>query len=132
MFSFIGNTPVSWISKRQSAIATSTYSAELCAAKVGAEEAVSLRYMLRSLGVPVGGRTKLIGDNLGSLLSTTNPAALLKKKHSNVAFHYVRECNAAGIVEVLEIGTDLNLADQFTKALDKVKYSTQARGAYRQ
>ena len=57
---FIGNTPVTWLSKRQGAIATSTYLAELCAAKIGTEEAITLHYMLRSLGVPVKGSTLLI------------------------------------------------------------------------
>jgi hypothetical protein len=119
---FIGNTPVSWLSKRQGAIATSTYSAELCAAKVGAEEAVALRYMLRSLGVPIKGKTILAGDNLGALTSTTQPGSPCKKKHVNIAFHYVRECNAAGIIDIRKIHTDDNPSDPFTKALDKNKF----------
>ena len=64
---FIGNTPVVYFSKRQKSIATSTYSAELIAAKMGAEEAVSIRYMLRAFGVPVEGPTIIAGDNLGTL-----------------------------------------------------------------
>ena len=119
---FIGNTPVTWLSKRQGAIATSTYSAELAAAKVGAEEAISLRYMLRSLGVPLLGRTLLIGDNLGSLISSCSPASPCKKKHTQIAFHYVRECNAAGILEIKKIGTEFNYADVGTKALDKTAF----------
>jgi hypothetical protein len=116
---FIGNTPVTWSSKRQGAIATSTYSAELCAAKVGAEEAITLRYMLRSLGVKVIGPTLLIGDNLGSLISSSHPGSPCKKKHSQVAYHYVRECVASRIVTVRKIHTDHNYADTFTKALGK-------------
>ena len=118
----VGNTPVAWMSKRQGAIATSTYSAELCAARQGTEEAINVRYMLRSLGVPVFGKTKLIGDNLGSLISATQPGSPCKKKHSAVAYHYVRECNAAGIIEICKIGTEFNLADAFTKALVKNKF----------
>jgi len=122
VISFIGNTPVSWISRRQGAIATSTYSAELCAAKVGAEEVISLRYMLRSLGVPVDGPTLLIGDNLGSLMSVTATGSPCKKKHSEIAYHYVRECNAASIVKIRKIHTDWNYSDLLTKALGKNKF----------
>jgi len=119
---FIGNTPVTWLSKRQGAIATSTYLAELCAAKIGTEEAITLHYMLRSLGVPVKGSTLLIGDNLGSLISTSSPTSPCKKKHSQIAYHYVRECNAAGIISVRKINTEYNYADVGTKALGKKSF----------
>ena len=121
LFGFVGCTMVTSSASRQGAINTSTYSAELCAAKSGAEEAVSLRYMLRSIGVEPDGPTLLIGDNLGSLRSTTNPGAECKKRHVNIAFHYVRECNAAGIVRIYKVHTDYNPSDMNTKALDKDK-----------
>jgi len=85
---------------------TSTYSAELCTAKVGAEEALSLHYMLRPLGVPVDGPMLLIGDNLGSLMSVTATGSPWKKKHSEITYHYVRECNAAKIVLICKIHMD--------------------------
>jgi hypothetical protein len=122
ILTYVGGTPITWISKRQGAIATSTYTAEIAAAKTAAEEAISIRYMLRSLGVPVEGRTYLWGDNLGSLMSTDNPGAQCKKKHSQVAFHYVRECNAAGITDVRKVHTDFNLSDPFTKPLGRIAF----------
>lgn len=121
---YIGNTPVSCISKRQGAIATSTYSAELCAAKTGAEEAINLRYMIRALGIPCDRPTTLIGDNLGSLISTSNPGTPCKKKQSGVAYHFVRECNAAGIVNIRKIHTSSNLSDAGTKALGATIFSS--------
>lgn len=78
--------------------------------------------MLRSLGVRLSGPTLLIGDNLGSLQSSTRPGAQCKKKHSQVAYHYVREMNAAGEVRIKKIHTDFNLADPFTKGLPKVGF----------
>ena len=60
-----GSTPVLGFSKRQGAIATGTYSAEMCAAKVAAEEVIGIRYALRSLGVKLTRPTKMIGDNQG-------------------------------------------------------------------
>ncbi len=117
ILAFVAGTPITWMSKRQGAIATSTYTAEMAAMKTAAEEAISIRYMLRSLGVPVQGRTALWGDNMGSLISTDNPGATCSKKHSQVAFHYVRECTAAGIIDILKVETAYNLFDPFTKAL---------------
>jgi Reverse transcriptase (RNA-dependent DNA polymerase) len=117
ILAYVAGTPITWMSKRQSAIATSTYTAEMAAMKTAAEEAINIRYMLRALGVPVLGRTALWGDNMGSLISTDNPGAQCTKKHSQVAFHYVRECNAAEIIDVLKVETLWNLSDPFTKAL---------------
>ena len=70
---FVGSTPISWTSKRQGTIESSSYSAEFCAGWVATEEAITVPYMLRSLGVPVTGDTALCGDNLGMIISCTNP-----------------------------------------------------------
>jgi hypothetical protein len=51
----------------------------------------------------------------------SNPCAFCKKKHSQVAFHYVnyvRECEASDIAECYNILTNFNLSDGSTKALD--------------
>jgi hypothetical protein len=119
IIAFIGNTPVSWSSKRQGAIATSTYSAEMMAGRCGAEEVISLRYMLRSMGVPLDGPTALIGDNLGSLMTAANPGADCKKRHVSIAWHYLRECQVMGALVLKKIDTKRNPSDTNTKALDK-------------
>ncbi len=49
----VGCTPIIWKSRRQGAIATSTYGAEFYAMKLATEEEITIRYMLRSLGLPV-------------------------------------------------------------------------------
>ena len=105
---------------KQFEIATSTYSAEFNAAKVGCEEAIGIRYMLRSLDIPITGPTILAGDNLRALQRSTNPGS---ERHVNIAYHYTsRECNAAGIVKIYKIHTDHNYADAWTKTLDKTKF----------
>ena len=94
---FVGSTPISWTNKRQGTIESSSYSAEFCAGRLASEEAITIRYMLRSLGVPVTGATALCGDNLGMIISSTNPDSELKKKHVAISFHKLRECAAAGV-----------------------------------
>jgi hypothetical protein len=81
---------MTWMSRRQGDIATSTYTAETAAMKTATEEAISIRYMLRALGVPVQGLTSFWGDNMGSIITTDNPGSTCTKKHSQVAFHHVR------------------------------------------
>ncbi|MGH7955204.1 MAG: Ty1/Copia family ribonuclease HI, partial [Gloeomargaritales cyanobacterium] len=87
------------------------------------EEAISLRYMLRSLGVPVTKPTSLMGDNMGVIQNVSNPDALLKKKHTALSFHRVRECHAAKIISPFHIpGTD-NHADIMTKVIPQTAFA---------
>ena len=75
---FIGSTPVMWQSKRQRCIATSTYCAEFIAMRSAVEEAISIPYMLRCLGVPVIKPTELFGNNFGVIQSAKIPEGGLR------------------------------------------------------
>ncbi len=50
LLGYVGSTPVTWISKRQGSIASSTYAAEFSVLRTATEEAQNLRYMLHCLG----------------------------------------------------------------------------------
>ena len=53
MLAMAGSTPVTWTSKRQLSVQTATFTAEFTALKTAVEEAVSLHYHLRAMGVKV-------------------------------------------------------------------------------
>jgi hypothetical protein len=86
---FVGRTPVFYSSKRQGAVETSTYGAEFCAMRTATEETISLRYMLRCLGVKVTHATYVFGDNMGVLQNATIKESLLQKKHVAISYHKV-------------------------------------------
>ena len=113
----IGRTPVYFMSKRQGAIATSTYGAEFCAMRTAVEEVQAVRYMLRCLGVKVKHATLICGDNQGVIQNSTIQDSLLKKKHVAIAYHKTREAAAAGIVHPIKIRSEHNFADILTKAV---------------
>ena len=71
--SFFGSTPISWTSNGQGTIESSSYSDEFCAGRVSSEEEITLLYMLRSLDVSIICAMALYGDNLGMIISSTNP-----------------------------------------------------------
>ena len=60
---FAGKTPVLWVSKRQSDIATGTYSAELSAGRTRTEKTLLIQYVLRFLGIKVRKLADLLGNN---------------------------------------------------------------------
>ena len=125
---FVGRTPVFYMAKRQGAIETSTYGAEFIAMKTAVEEVISVRYMLRCLGVRVTKPTHIMGDNRSVILNSTLPSSLLKKKHIAIAYHKTREAAAAGIVHPLKTKGDWNFADVCTKSQTRKIHATLVGG----
>ena len=65
LITLVGSTPVVCKSKRQGAVATSTYDSEFSAMRSAVEETMAIRYSLRSLGVKVQQASNVMCDNLG-------------------------------------------------------------------
>ncbi len=75
----VGSTPIIWKSKRQGAVQTSTYGAEFSAMRLATKETITIRYMLRALGIKVLKPSAVSGDNAGVIMNVNMPGATLKK-----------------------------------------------------
>ena len=117
ILTYVGLTPVSSVSRRQTTIASSTYEAEFMAMRTATQEAKVIRNVLRSFGIPLDGPTLLFGDNLGVVQQASFVDADLTKKHVAISYHLVREAIAAGTILPYWVGTNDNLADILTKPL---------------
>ena len=100
---FLRRTPVKYFSKRQVSVQTSTFGAEFVSLKRAVEEAVTIRYYLRSMGVKVSKPTIIYGDNLSAIRNTVDPGSPVKKKYLALAYHFCREHYGAGIVAIKKI-----------------------------
>ena len=119
---FLNRGPIMWHSKRQNTVETSTYGAEFVAMKQAMEMIKALKYKLWMFGIPIiEDSTKILGDNQAVILNSSRPESTLKKKHHSVNYHFVRESVAAGVALIMKVDTGHNLADLFTKILDKEK-----------
>ena len=65
--------------------------------------------------------TKIFGDNNAVIIDNSVPESTLKKKHHSINYNYVRESIAAGIILIFKVDMGSNLADLFTKWVDRVK-----------
>ena len=101
---------------------TSTYGAELVAARIAVEMIMEFRYKARMMGITVEGPSVLLVDNEAVVKNTTLPSSTLKKKHNAIAYHKVREAVAAGIIQVAHVRTNKNVADILTKPLSPQSY----------
>jgi hypothetical protein len=64
----LNNTPITWISKSQKTVETSTCGSELMVSRVATELNLKIRYMLRSLGVALDGPVLMLGDNISIVI----------------------------------------------------------------
>src|SRR5687768_1325825 len=118
----LNNTPVSWLSKQQKTVESSTYGSEMVASRIAIEQIISLRYCLCMLGVNLEPTSVLVGDNMAVVLNTTIPSSALKKKHQACNYHKVRESIAAGFIRYGHIRSEENVADLLTKPLPKAVF----------
>ena len=118
---FMNRSPVMWYSKRQQTVETSSFSAEYIAMKVCVETIQQLRFKLRMFGIPMidDEPSYVLCDNESVVNNSTKVESTLNKKHSSVAYHYVRWAVAARIISVAWIPTGENLADALTKRLSE-------------
>jgi hypothetical protein len=116
---FLNNMPITWLSKRQKTVETSTYGSELVAARMATELVIEYRYKLRMFGVPIDGPALLLGDNMSVIMNTSVPSSQLRKKHNAIAYHRVREAIAGGIISFAKVLSKDNYADVLTKPLSK-------------
>ena len=112
---FLNRSPIIWYSKKQSCIETSTFGSEFMALKTATDLVKGLCYKLRKMGIPLDGPTHIKVDNMSVFHNATKPESVLKKKSNSIAYHYVRENVAAGVIKVGWESTDTNLADMLTK-----------------
>ena len=118
----VGRTPICYAAKRQGAVQTATFGAEFVGLKKAVEEAVTMRYYLRSMGVKISKPTIIYGDNLSSITNVINPGSQLKKKFLALSYHFCREHFSAGIVSIRKIDGKDNFADIFDKILPSHSY----------
>ena len=74
------------------------------------------------LGAQLVDSALMLGDNKSVILNRTIPSSILKKKHSTVSFHIVREMIEAGVVKLIHIPSVLNYSDLLTKPLSSAVF----------
>jgi hypothetical protein len=106
-----------WFSQCQNTVELSSFGSEFVAMQIALELIEGLRYKLQMMGIPIDGPTNMFCDNQAVVRNTAAPESTLKKKHTAINYHRVREAVAAGMVQIAKEHTDTNLADTLTKCL---------------
>ncbi|SCV72786.1 BQ2448_4323 [Microbotryum intermedium] len=115
----LADGPISWSSRIQSRVATSSTEAEYIGLTHASRECQFLRNLLEELGITIRGPIELKGDNQGAIALTKNPVFHDRTKHLRLTEHFVRERVREGDIVVDYLPTAEMLADMFTKALTR-------------
>jgi transposase InsO family protein len=118
----LGGCPISWNSKRQPTVATSSTEAEYRALMDCAKEAVWLRHLIIELGFISTEPTLIFVDNLSCIKIVKNPVFHNKTKHFELHYHYSREKSEENCISVSHMPTGEQPADILTKPLGRNKF----------
>lgn len=110
--------PISWESKLNPTLATSTNHAEYICGARAAKEAFFIKMLLTELGyhelvTPV----RTFSDSAGAISIAQNPGPRSRTKHFELHLHYIQEQIKLGNMLLTHIPGVNNIADAFTKAL---------------
>lgn len=123
---YLSDVPVLWSSKLQTEIATSTMHAEYIALSSGMRELLPVRNVFydvcRGLNIDLPESTKVLKvfeDNEGAQKLASSPVARITphSKHFAIKYHWFREKLDEYNIQILNVKTDRQKADIFTKGL---------------
>lgn len=114
---FYGSSLVSWKSKKQSTVSRSSSEAEYRAIATTSCEVQWLLYLLADLHQTNVTPVSLYCDNLSAIHIAQNPTFHERTKHIEIDCHLVRDKVQQGVLKLMPIPTNAQLADIHTKAL---------------
>jgi len=117
---------ISWLSKKQNSVSTSTTESEYMALATTARQALWYINGLSQLGftIPV----ELKADNTSSINVAENPINNPKTKHIDVSYHFTREHLIRKSFTLSYVPSGENLADIMTKGLPSVLHNRHTQG----
>ena len=109
---------MSWFSKKQNLVSTSTAEAEYIVAGSCCAHILWMKNQLLDYGLQVE-RTPIFCDNTSAISITENPVQHSRTKHIDIKYHFIRKHVMNGTVELHFVPSEKQFADIFTKPLDE-------------
>jgi hypothetical protein len=108
--------------KEQNSVALSTAEAEYIAAGHCCAQLLWMRQTLRDYGYKLT-KVRLLCDNESAIRMADNPVEHSRTKHIAIRYHFLRDHQQRGNIEIAYINTKEQLADIFTKPLDEKTFT---------
>ncbi|KAJ0536438.1 putative RNA-directed DNA polymerase [Helianthus annuus] len=121
---FLGNTLVSWKSKKQGFVSRSTAEAEYRAMCSATCEVMWIKNVLSELRINCTLPVLLFCDSKSAISISQNPVFHERTKHFELDLHFLREKIASGIIDPQKIASENQIADIFTKGLSVAQHES--------
>ncbi|KAJ9553320.1 hypothetical protein OSB04_017365 [Centaurea solstitialis] len=118
---FLGNKLVSWASKKQQCVSTSTAESEYVAAASCCSQVLWMQSQLRDYGHEYK-KIPIYCDSKSAIAISANPVQHSKTKHIDIRYHFLKDNVEKENIELYFVNTEYQLADLFTKALDEKRF----------
>jgi hypothetical protein len=113
----MAHAPVSWASKLQKTIATSTGHAEYISLYAAATQSVWIRSVFDAIGIPYTHPFEIECDSNTAISFSKQEGQHEAKKHIDVKIHYIQELVRKEEISIGYVQSKENPADIFTKCL---------------
>ncbi|TYK30390.1 putative mitochondrial protein [Cucumis melo var. makuwa] len=120
---YLGDSLISWRSKKQSVVSRSSTESEYRALADTTAELLWLHWLLADMGVPQQGPTLLYCDNRSAIQIAHNDVFHERTKHIENDCHFIRHHLLSNTLLLQPVSTTKQPADIFTKALPSTRFN---------
>jgi len=115
----LGDSPISWKTKKQKTVSLSSAEAEYRAIAKLVQELIWIKIMLKTLGVVHKQPMVVQCDSKSAIYIATNPVFHERTKHIEIDLHFVRDEVLKREIQLYHVDSRSQLADILTKAIGK-------------
>ncbi|KAI3772514.1 hypothetical protein L6452_03700 [Arctium lappa] len=118
----LGGILVSWSSKKQHSVSTSTAEVEYVAAGSCCAQILWMKNQLQDYD-KFYSQVPILCDNSSAITIANNPMLHSRSMHIDIRYHFIRDHISKGDIELHFIPTDFRLADLFTKPMNETRFN---------
>ncbi|WVZ58723.1 LOW QUALITY PROTEIN: hypothetical protein U9M48_008963 [Paspalum notatum var. saurae] len=113
----LGTFLVSWSSRKQASVSLSTTEAEYIAAASCCSQLLWMKATISDFGLRFG-KIPLLVDSTSAISVAKNSVLHSRTKHIDVRFHFLRDHYEKGVIDLVHVTSEYQLADIFTKPIE--------------
>ena len=114
---------IDWKSRKQKYVPKASTYAEYVALSDAVSEVKLIKELINIFDLKLNNPIKIYEDNIGAINISNYGNFTKNSKHIEIHYHFVHECVKEKEIEIVKVNSNENIADIFTKALCKEKFT---------